>query len=188
MDVKPTLSQTWTVEEPRSAICVQCVDVHVSCSSHFEINTDCFRNMGVPAEGRRGVLLWSVLCVLGSLLWLARDASGQQAFPAVSDAFVGCWSHRTPRSARDQSLRASLAPMSQPLQALASPRGNGLSPQIRKRLAALKREAILACLKAVNDDTEAVELCARLSRKLSYVKTIIRRQMEDAGVVLTAEW
>mmetsp|Transcript_8799 Transcript_8799/g.14208 ORF Transcript_8799/g.14208 Transcript_8799/m.14208 type:complete len:142 (+) Transcript_8799:28-453(+) len=141
--------------------------------------------MGVPAEGRRGVLLWLVLCLLGSLLWLARDASGQQAFPA--DAFVAA-SHRAQGSARDQSLRASLAPMSQPLQAPASPRGNGLSPRIRKRLAALKREAILACLKAVNDDTEAVELCARLSRKLSYVKTIIRRQMEDAGVVLASEW
>lgn len=32
---KPTLSQEWPkVQRPRAAICVQSVDVHVSCSSH----------------------------------------------------------------------------------------------------------------------------------------------------------
>ena len=42
MDVKPTLSQTWTVDEPRSAICVQSVDVHVSCSSHSDAQLAAF--------------------------------------------------------------------------------------------------------------------------------------------------
>eukprot|EP00435_Cladocopium_sp_Y103_P025799 s827_g6.t1 len=104
------------------------------------INTG-LRKMGVPAEGRRGVLPWLVLCVLGSLLWLTRDASGQQAFTAMTDAVA---SHGAQRSGGDQSLRAwpLSAPTSQPLQAPAS-RGSGLSPQIQKRLAALKREAIL---------------------------------------------
>ena len=36
MDAKPTLSQTWTVDEPVSAICVQSVDAHMSCSSHSD--------------------------------------------------------------------------------------------------------------------------------------------------------
>lgn len=35
-DGKPTLSQTWTVDEPASAICVQSVDAHMSCSSHYD--------------------------------------------------------------------------------------------------------------------------------------------------------
>jgi hypothetical protein len=35
-DGKPTLSQTWTVDEPVSAICVQSVDAHMSCSSHSD--------------------------------------------------------------------------------------------------------------------------------------------------------
>ena len=34
MDVQPTLTQTWTCNKHMSAICVQNVDVHVSCSSH----------------------------------------------------------------------------------------------------------------------------------------------------------
>ena len=34
MDVKPTLSQIWKQDKLISAICVQSVDVHVSCSSH----------------------------------------------------------------------------------------------------------------------------------------------------------
>ena len=34
IDVKPTLSQVWKQDELISAICVQSVDVHVSCSSH----------------------------------------------------------------------------------------------------------------------------------------------------------
>ena len=42
MDVKPTLSQAWTVDEPRSAICVQSVDVHVSCSSHSDAQLAAF--------------------------------------------------------------------------------------------------------------------------------------------------
>lgn len=33
---KPTLSQTWTVDEPASAMCVQSVDAHMSCSSHSD--------------------------------------------------------------------------------------------------------------------------------------------------------
>ena len=37
----PTLSQTWTVDEPRSAMCVQSVDVHVSCSSHSRRAVSC---------------------------------------------------------------------------------------------------------------------------------------------------
>ena len=36
MDAKPTLSQTWTVDKPVSAICVQSVDAHMSCSSHSD--------------------------------------------------------------------------------------------------------------------------------------------------------
>ena len=36
MDVKPTLSQTWNVDKPHSARCVQSVDVQVSCSSHSD--------------------------------------------------------------------------------------------------------------------------------------------------------
>ena len=35
-DAKPTLSQTWTPDEPGSAICVQSVDAHMSCSSHSD--------------------------------------------------------------------------------------------------------------------------------------------------------
>ena len=35
-DVKPTLSQTWAVDEPAPAICVQSVDAHMSCSSHSD--------------------------------------------------------------------------------------------------------------------------------------------------------
>ena len=35
-DAKPTLSQTWTMDEPESAICVQSVDAHMSCSSHSD--------------------------------------------------------------------------------------------------------------------------------------------------------
>ena len=42
MEVKPTLSQTWTVDEPRSAMCVQSVDVHVSCSSHYDAQLAAF--------------------------------------------------------------------------------------------------------------------------------------------------
>ena len=34
IDVKPTLSQVWKQDELISAICVQSVDVHVSCSLH----------------------------------------------------------------------------------------------------------------------------------------------------------
>ena len=34
MDVKPTLSQIWNRDKLNSAICIQSVDVHVSCSSH----------------------------------------------------------------------------------------------------------------------------------------------------------
>ena len=34
MDVQPTLSQIWKRDKLISAICVQSVDVHVSCSSH----------------------------------------------------------------------------------------------------------------------------------------------------------
>ena len=34
IDVKPTLSQVWKQDELISAICVQSVDVHMSCSSH----------------------------------------------------------------------------------------------------------------------------------------------------------
>ena len=34
IDVKPTLKQVWKQDELISAICVQSVDVHVSCSSH----------------------------------------------------------------------------------------------------------------------------------------------------------
>jgi len=34
MDVKPTLKQAWAADKPLPAICVQNVDVHVSCSSH----------------------------------------------------------------------------------------------------------------------------------------------------------
>ena len=34
MDVSPTLSQTWPLAVPVAAMCVQNVDVHVSCSSH----------------------------------------------------------------------------------------------------------------------------------------------------------
>ncbi len=34
--VKPTLSQTWTLDEPVSAMCVQSVDAHMSCSSHSD--------------------------------------------------------------------------------------------------------------------------------------------------------
>ena len=34
MKVKPTLSQTWTRDKLASAICVQSINVHVSCSSH----------------------------------------------------------------------------------------------------------------------------------------------------------
>jgi hypothetical protein len=36
IDAKPTLSQTWTPDEPASAICVQSVDAHMSCSSHSD--------------------------------------------------------------------------------------------------------------------------------------------------------
>ena len=42
MDVRPTLSQAWTVDEPRSAMCVQSVDVHVSCSSHSDTQLAAF--------------------------------------------------------------------------------------------------------------------------------------------------
>ena len=34
MDVQPTLSQIWKCDKRISAICVQSVNVHVSCSSH----------------------------------------------------------------------------------------------------------------------------------------------------------
>ena len=36
MDDKPTLSQTWAVDKPQPAICVQSVDAHMSCSSHSD--------------------------------------------------------------------------------------------------------------------------------------------------------
>ena len=42
MDVKPTLSQAWTVDELRSAMCVRSVDVHVSCSSHSDAQLAAF--------------------------------------------------------------------------------------------------------------------------------------------------
>ncbi len=42
MDVKPTLSQAWTIDELWSAICVQSVDVHVSCSSHSDAQLAAF--------------------------------------------------------------------------------------------------------------------------------------------------
>ena len=42
MNVQPTLSQTWTVDKPRSAMCVQSVDVHVSCSSHSDAQLAAF--------------------------------------------------------------------------------------------------------------------------------------------------
>ena len=35
-DAKPTLSQTWAVDEPVPAMCVQSVDDHMSCSSHSD--------------------------------------------------------------------------------------------------------------------------------------------------------
>eukprot|EP00439_Symbiodinium_sp_Y106_P082747 s211_g22.t1 len=68
------------------------------------------------------------------------------------------------------------------------PEGEGQLPkQLRKRVANLKREAIVACLAAMNDDTDAVELCARLSRKLSYVKAVLKRQMADSGVAFSED-
>ena len=39
---EPTLSQAWTVDKPRSAMCVQNVDVHVSCSSHSDAQLAAF--------------------------------------------------------------------------------------------------------------------------------------------------
>ena len=39
---EPTLSQTWTAYKPRSAMCVQSVDVHVSCSSHSDAQLAAF--------------------------------------------------------------------------------------------------------------------------------------------------
>eukprot|EP00434_Breviolum_minutum_P033286 symbB.v1.2.029450.t1/scaffold3186.1/size61749/3 len=142
--------------------------------------------MGVLEGRRSGLQPCLVVCVMGSMLWLVQNvSSGQQA--VGEDAFVSIGAR-----GRDQSLRRRAlplaAPMSQAVQAPSVARGSGLPPQIRNRIASLKREAIMACLKAVNDDTEAVELCARLSRKLSYIKTIIRRQMENAGVTLGSDW
>ncbi|CAE7941759.1 hypothetical protein AK812_SmicGene22616 [Symbiodinium microadriaticum] len=68
------------------------------------------------------------------------------------------------------------------------PEGEGQLPkQLRKRVANLKREAIVACLAAMNDDTDAVELCARLSRKLSYVKAVLKRQMADPGIAFSED-
>ena len=40
--IQPTLSRTWTMDEPRSAMCVQNVDVHVSCSSHSDTQLAAF--------------------------------------------------------------------------------------------------------------------------------------------------
>ena len=42
MDVKPSLNQTWRVDEPRSAICVQSVDARMSCSSHSDTQLAAF--------------------------------------------------------------------------------------------------------------------------------------------------
>ena len=42
MDVQPTLSQTWKDDERRSAICVQSVDAHMSCSSHSDAQLAAF--------------------------------------------------------------------------------------------------------------------------------------------------
>jgi len=39
---KPTLSQTWTADKPASAICVQSVDAHMSCSSHSDAQLAAF--------------------------------------------------------------------------------------------------------------------------------------------------
>ena len=41
-DAKPTLSQTWAVDEPAPAICVQSVDAHMSCSSHSDAQLAAF--------------------------------------------------------------------------------------------------------------------------------------------------
>ena len=41
-DAKPTLSQTWTADKPASAICVQSVDAHMSCSSHSDAQLAAF--------------------------------------------------------------------------------------------------------------------------------------------------
>ena len=42
MDVMPTLSQTWPLAAPVAAMCVQNVDVHVSCSSHSDAQLAAF--------------------------------------------------------------------------------------------------------------------------------------------------
>eukprot|EP00441_Pelagodinium_beii_P021617 CAMPEP_0197656924 /NCGR_PEP_ID=MMETSP1338-20131121/43982_1 /TAXON_ID=43686 ORGANISM="Pelagodinium beii, Strain RCC1491" /NCGR_SAMPLE_ID=MMETSP1338 /ASSEMBLY_ACC=CAM_ASM_000754 /LENGTH=46 /DNA_ID= /DNA_START= /DNA_END= /DNA_ORIENTATION= len=40
-------------------------------------------------------------------------------------------------------------------------------------MVALERAALKACLAAMKDDTDAVELCAKLSRKLHLMKTLM---------------
>ncbi|CAJ1435270.1 unnamed protein product [Effrenium voratum] len=116
------------------------------------------------AEVRRGCLpRWLVLCAA--------------ALFASQTAFVAAPSLRRGAAVALQARTRTQEPA----------RGITFSPQMEKRVASLKREAIMACLAAVQDDPEAVERCARLSRKLSYVKAIIRRQMEDmaeAGIHL----
>ncbi|CAK9080909.1 unnamed protein product [Durusdinium trenchii] len=130
-------------------------------------------------EGRRGIQRWLLMCMLVPLLWVAPlglQAVGGAFVTAGTSALLGqdpAWPFPAP-SASAPTGKARSTPA----------RGSRLSAESRQRLASLKREAILACLKAVRDDTEAVELCARLSRRLSYIKTIIRRQMEDAGLSL----
>jgi len=44
----------------------------------------------------------------------------------------------------------------------------------RERVEALRRATLAACLAAVKDDTEAVELCARLTRKLSLAEAALQ--------------
>lgn len=45
---------------------------------------------------------------------------------------------------------------------------------IRARVESLRRATIAACLAAMKDDSEAVERCARLSRKLSFAERLLR--------------
>eukprot|EP00930_Biecheleria_cincta_P101888 TRINITY_DN9353_c0_g1_i2.p1 TRINITY_DN9353_c0_g1~~TRINITY_DN9353_c0_g1_i2.p1 ORF type:complete len:128 (+),score=26.39 TRINITY_DN9353_c0_g1_i2:53-436(+) len=68
------------------------------------------------------------------------------------------------------------------LQVVAAPLSyQAAAEKTRRRIALLKRQAIKACLDAVKDDTEAVELCARLTRKLSFAQTVLSRIEASMG-------
>eukprot|EP00930_Biecheleria_cincta_P101887 TRINITY_DN9353_c0_g1_i1.p1 TRINITY_DN9353_c0_g1~~TRINITY_DN9353_c0_g1_i1.p1 ORF type:complete len:124 (+),score=25.07 TRINITY_DN9353_c0_g1_i1:53-424(+) len=119
---------------------------------------------------------------------------GSQLFPLAALTLVAwalqSWEHTS--SATGLAWAAGPATCSRPLfadaqartglQVVAAPLSyQAAAEKTRRRIALLKRQAIKACLDAVKDDTEAVELCARLTRKLSFAQTVLSRIEASMG-------